>query len=44
MGGRALWARRFYGSDIMVVWARVAISVAKWMQCRLFEWLGVLGG
>ena len=44
VGGGALWARRLSGSDIMVVWANVAIGVAKWTQCRLREWLDGLGG
>ena len=44
MGGRALWARRLSGSDIMVAWVNVAMGVAKWTRCRLREWLDGLGG
>ena len=43
MGGRALWARMLSGSDIMVVWANVAMGVAKWTLCRLCEWFDGLG-
>ena len=35
VGGGALWVCRLSGSDIMVVWANVAIGVAKLMRCRL---------
>ena len=44
MVGRALWARRLSGLDIMVVWANVAMGVAKWTRWRLREWLDGLGG
>ena len=30
-----MWACLFNGSDTMVVWAVVAIGVAKWMRVRL---------
>ena len=39
-----MWAHRLPGSDIMVVWANVAIGVAKWTRCRLRECLYGLGG
>ena len=44
VGGGALWACRLSGLDIIVVWATVAIGVAKWTRCRLHGWLdGILG-
>ena len=39
MGGGALWACRLSGLDTIVVWATVAIGVAKWTRCQLRGWL-----
>ena len=44
VGGGALWACRLSGSEIIVVWATVAIGVAKWTWCRLCGWLNGLFG
>ena len=43
-GGGGLWVCRLSGSYIIVVWANVAIGVAKWTRCRLCGWLDGLCG
>ena len=39
-----MWACILYGSDIMFVWANVAIGVAKWTRCQLCGGLDGLCG